>query len=109
MFDFSYSLYPGEDGLRSSESQPRRRPYTLSMAEDKVTEYRAAYETWQRHLEALHAFFLDKQRIDPLRLKGILVREARSKRKYDVARLRLLGIEEDGPFAGGDDDEDDEG
>ena len=74
------------------------------MAEDKVTEYRAAYEAWQRHLEALHAFFLDKQRIDPLRLKGILVREARSKRKYDAARLKLLGIEEDGPF---NDDEDD--
>ena len=76
------------------------------MDEDKVAEYRAAYETWQRHLGDLHAFFLDKQRIDPLRLKGILVREARSKRKYDAARLKLLGIEEDVPFteAGSDDD-----
>jgi hypothetical protein len=79
------------------------------MAEvDKVAEYRAAYETWQRHLAALHAFFLDKERIDPLRLKGILVREARSKRKYDAARLKLLGIEEEGPFSD-DDDEDEEG
>jgi hypothetical protein len=77
------------------------------MAEDKVSEYRAAYETWQKHLEALHGFFLEKQRIDPLRLKGILVREARSKRKYDIARLKLLGIEEEGPFDDGDDDEDD--
>ena len=77
------------------------------MAEDKVAEYRAAYETWQRHLAALHAFFLDKQRIDPLRLKGVLVREARSKRKYDAARLKLLGIEEEAPFSG-DDDENDE-
>ncbi len=75
--------------------------------EDKVAEYKAAYETWQRHLAALHSFFLDKERIDPLRLKGILVREARSKRKYDVARLKLLGIEEEGPFDDG--DEDDEG
>ncbi len=77
------------------------------MAEDKVTEYKAAYETWQKHLSDLHAFFLDKQRIDPLRLKGVLVREARSKRKYDAARLKLLGIEEDGPFTdgGGEDDE----
>jgi hypothetical protein len=76
------------------------------MAEsDKVADYRAAYETWQRHLAALHAFFLDHERIDPLRLKGILVREARSKRKYDVARLRLLGIEEEGPFDGGDDED----
>ena len=78
------------------------------MAEDKVAEYKAAYETWQKHLEALHGFFLDKQRIDPLRLKGILVREARSKRKYDAARLKLLGIEEDGPFGDGDGGEDDE-
>ena len=77
------------------------------MAEDKVAEYRAAYETWQKHLAALHAFFLDKQRIDPLRLKGVLVREARSKRKYDAARLKLLGIEEEGPFSG--DDDEDEG
>jgi hypothetical protein len=36
-----------------------------------------------------------------------LVREARSKRKYDLARLKLLGIEEEGPFDDGDDDEDD--
>jgi hypothetical protein len=76
------------------------------MAEDRVAEYRAAYETWQKHLADLHAFFLEKQRIDPLRLKGILVREARSKRKYDAARLRLLGIDEEGPFD--DDDGEDE-
>ena len=75
--------------------------------EDKVAEYRAAYDTWQRHLADLHAFFLDKQRIDPLRLKGVLVREARSKRKYDAARLKLLGIEEDGPFGDGDDEDED--
>ena len=78
------------------------------MAEDKVADYRAAYETWQKHLADLHAFFLEKQRIDPLRLKGILVREARSKRKYDAARLRLLGIEEEGPFDGDDGDDGDE-
>jgi hypothetical protein len=75
------------------------------MAEDRVAEYRVAYETWQRHLQALHAFFLDKERIDPLRLKGILVREARSKRKYDAARLKLLGIEEEGPFVDTDDED----
>lgn len=69
------------------------------MDENRVEEYRAAYETWQKHLADLHAFFLDKQRIDPLRLKGILVREARSKRKYDEARLKLLGIEEDVPLS----------
>jgi hypothetical protein len=80
-------------------------------SEDKVAAYREAYETWQRHLGALHEFFLDKKRIDPLRLKGVLNREARSKRNYDQARLRLLGIEEDAPLFeddGEDEDEDDE-
>jgi len=78
----------------------------MSESEDKVAVYRDAYETWQRHLAALHEFFLDKKRIDPLRLKGVLNREARSKRKYDQARLRLLGIEEDAsPFDDGDDDD----
>jgi hypothetical protein len=65
------------------------------MAEDKVAEYRHAYETWQRHLTDLHEFFLEGKRTDPVRLKGALNREARSKRKYDQARLRLLGIEEE--------------
>lgn len=78
----------------------------MSESEDKVAVYRDAYETWQRHLAALHEFFLEKKRIDPLRLKGVLNREARSKRKYDQARLRLLGIEEDAPlFDDGDDDD----
>jgi hypothetical protein len=69
------------------------------MAEDKVAEYRQAYETWQRHLAAIHEFFLEGKRTDPVRLKGALNREARSKRKYDQARLRLLGIEEDAEFS----------
>jgi hypothetical protein len=76
------------------------------MAEDKVAEYRQAYETWQRHLTDLHEFFLEGKRTDPVRLKGALNREARSKRKYDQARLRLLGIEEETPL--GDEEEDDE-
>lgn len=76
------------------------------MSDDKVADYREAYETWQRHLGALHEFFLEGKRIDPLRLKGVFNREARSKRKYDLARLRLLGIEEEGPFVDTGDDED---
>ena len=63
--------------------------------EDRVAAYKEAYDTWQRHLATLHEFFLEGKRIDPLRLKGVLTREARSKRKYDHARLALLGIEED--------------
>ena len=67
----------------------------VSETEDRVENYRQAYETWQGHLAALHEFFLEKKRIDPLRLKGVLNREDRSKRRYDKARLRLLGIEDD--------------
>jgi hypothetical protein len=77
----------------------------MAETEDKVAAYKEAYETWQRHLAALHEFFLEKKGIDPLRLKGVLNREARSKRNYDRARLRLLGIEEDGPFGADEDDE----
>jgi hypothetical protein len=50
--------------------------------------------------------FLEGKRLDPLRLKGLLNRESRAKRRYDQARLRLLGIEEDGAFI--DDAEEDE-
>jgi len=76
------------------------------MAEDKVAEYRQAYETWQRHLSDLHEFFLEGKRTDPVRLKGALNREARSKRKYDQARLRLLGIEDEEALGEEDGDED---
>ncbi len=63
--------------------------------EDRAAAYKEAYDTWQRHLAALHEFFLEGKRIDPLRLKGVLTREARSKRRYDRARLALLGIEDE--------------
>jgi len=56
--------------------------------------YREAYETWQKHLAGLHEVFLDGKRLDAVRLKGLLNRESRAKRRYDRARLRLLGIEE---------------
>ena len=35
------------------------------------------------------------KRLDPIRLKGLLNRESRAKRRYDLARLRLLGLEEE--------------
>jgi hypothetical protein len=68
------------------------------MNEDRVAEYRAAYEAWQKQLAGLHEVFLEGKRPDPVRLKGLLNRESRAKRRYDVARLKLLGIEEEGPF-----------
>jgi hypothetical protein len=62
---------------------------------DIQQEYRDAYEAWQKQLAGLHDVFLDGGRLDPVRLKGLLNRESRAKRRYDRARLHLLGIEEE--------------
>jgi hypothetical protein len=78
------------------------------MAEDRVTEYREAYDAWQKQLAGLHDVFLEGHRLDPVRLKGLLNRESRAKRRYDRARLHLLGIEEDEPFSDSDEDGDEE-
>jgi hypothetical protein len=73
-------------------------------SDDKVAAYQEAYDTWQKHLAAMHEVLIDHKRVPPIQIKGILNREARSKHRYDAARLRLLGIEEDALF----DDSDDE-
>lgn len=73
---------------------------------DTISEYKEAYENWQKQLAALHAFLIDGERIPPIQIKGLLNRESRWKRRYDRARLKLLGIEED-PEAG--EDGEDEG
>ncbi len=66
------------------------------MADEETKQaYREAYESWQKQLTGLHQVFLEGQRLDPIRLKGLLNRESRMKRRYDRARLKLLGIEED--------------
>ncbi len=66
------------------------------MADEETKQaYRDAYDAWQKQLAGLHQVFLDGQRLDPVRLKGLLNRESRTKRRYDSARLRLLGIEEE--------------
>ena len=75
------------------------------MAEDDRRQaYRAAYDAWQKQLADLHAVLLDGRRLAPVRLKGLLNRESRAKRRYDTARLRLLGIEEE-PAPGGERDD----
>ena len=73
--------------------------------EDKVAAYREAYETWQKHLVALHEVLIEHKRVPPIQIKGILNREARAKHRYDAARLRLLGIEEEGAIDDSDEDE----
>jgi hypothetical protein len=60
--------------------------------EDVKEEYRSAYAAWTGHLADLHKVLLDGERLDPVKLKGLLNREVRAKERYDIARKRLLGI-----------------
>lgn len=60
--------------------------------EDVKEEYRSAYAAWTAHLTDLHRVLLDGERLDPVKLKGLLNREVRAKERYDTARKRLLGI-----------------
>ena len=77
------------------------------MADSDVKEqYRDAFDAWQKQLAGLHSVFLEGTRLDPVRLKGLLNRESRAKQRYDRARLRLLGIEDEDIVADGEDEED---
>ena len=63
-------------------------------------EYRQAYDAWQRQVKDLHRVFLEGDAMEPPKLKGLLNREARSKDRYDAARLALLGLRgQEDPFA----------
>lgn len=62
--------------------------------DDPKQAYREAYENWQRQLARVHALLLEGERLPPEQIKGLLNREARAKLRYDEARRRLLGIEE---------------
>jgi len=57
-------------------------------------EYKTAYDTWTKHLAALHKVLLDGERLPPPQLKGLLNREALAKERYDDARRKLLGLSE---------------
>ncbi|RLT27039.1 MAG: hypothetical protein DWI48_04665 [Chloroflexi bacterium] len=63
--------------------------------DDPKAAYREAYEDWQAQLAKVHAFFLDGERLPPPEIKAMLNRESRAKERYDAARRRLLGIEEE--------------
>ncbi len=59
---------------------------------DLQAEYQAAWSAWEKQLAALHQVFLEGETLDPPRLKGLLNREARTKARYDAARMALLGL-----------------
>jgi hypothetical protein len=60
--------------------------------DDTKSEYRKAYDAWMGHLTELHGVLLEGNRLDPVKLKGLLNREVRAKEQYDDARKKLLGI-----------------
>jgi hypothetical protein len=65
------------------------------MADDATIQaYREAWASWMKQLDDVHRVFLDGERMTPDRMKGLLNREARAKARYDDARAKLLGIEE---------------
>lgn len=73
----------------------------MKVSDDRRKTYLEAYDDWQAKLTALHEVLLDGARtLVGDQWKGLLNREARSKAKYDEARLALLGIGEleDSPF-----------
>ena len=59
---------------------------------ERQSEYREAYDAWQKQLARLHQIFLEGEPLEPPKLKGLLNREARAKQRYDAARESLLGI-----------------
>lgn len=67
----------------------------------RASEYREAWDQWQRQLSRLHEVFLEGERLTPPQLKGLLNREARAKERYDAARAALLGIGGSRPLGGG--------
>jgi hypothetical protein len=72
----------------------------MPVSGERRQAYLQAYEDWQKQISALHAVLLDGQTLAGDKMKGLLNREARAKKRYDQARLELLGIPQpgDSPF-----------
>lgn len=71
--------------------------------EATAAAYREAYESWTKQIEGVHRAFLEGEKLRPDAIKGLLNREARAKEKYDLARLKLLGLD-DSPLEPGSSD-----
>jgi len=65
----------------------------MRVSEELHSQYMAAYSTWIKQIEAVHNFFFEESVLHPDKVKGLLNREANAKEKYDLARLRLLGLD----------------
>lgn len=67
----------------------------MRVSKDLHSEYMTAYFAWIERIEAVHKFFFEESTLRPDKVKGLLNREANAKGKYDLARLRLLGLDSD--------------
>lgn len=63
--------------------------------QDAKQNYLDAYQAWQAQIQALHRVLLEGERMEPVKLKALLNREARAKERYDRARRALLGLSEE--------------
>ncbi len=61
--------------------------------EERREQYQQAYQAWQEQLQHLHRVFLEGERLEPPKLKGLLNREANAKDRYDATRRTLLRLE----------------
>ncbi|MEO8539406.1 MAG: hypothetical protein ABI577_06660 [bacterium] len=57
--------------------------------------YQEAWDSWFKQIEHVHRVFLMGESLKPEQLKGLLNRESRAKEKYEAARLKLLGLEDE--------------
>ncbi len=63
--------------------------------ESTAALYREAWDAWSKQIEHVHRVFLGDEKLKPEQLKGLLNRESRAKEKYEAARLKLLGLEDE--------------
>ena len=61
--------------------------------------YQEAWDAWYKQIEHVHRVFLGDETLKPDQLKGLLNRESRAKEKYEAARLKLLGLEDESAVA----------
>ncbi len=57
--------------------------------------YRGAWDAWFKQIEHIHRVFLGDEVLRPDALKGLLNRESRAKVTYEVARRKILGLDDD--------------
>lgn len=66
----------------------------IHVEEAVAKQYREAWSAWMKQIEHVNRVFIEGEPIAPAQVKGLLNREARAKEAFDLARARLLGVDE---------------